>query len=121
VAKTNRPNPFGEARPREDILAEKGLDWKKLDSEIEAKKTSRPSSAHSSRPSSAQSSRSDGLGLHGIENVVKPKPKVNPFGDAKPREVLLEERGKDWRKIDQQLEHRSVDRFVLHYIYMLIF
>lgn len=110
VAKTNKPNPFGEARPREDILAEKGLDWKKLDSDIEAKKTSRPSSAHSSRPSSAQSSRSDGLGLHGIENVVKPKPKVNPFGDAKPREVLLEERGKDWRKIDQQLEHRSVDR-----------
>uniref|UniRef100_A0A803PGZ6 Uncharacterized protein n=1 Tax=Cannabis sativa TaxID=3483 RepID=A0A803PGZ6_CANSA len=110
VVKTNKPNPFGAARPREEILAEKGLDWKKLDSEIEAKKTSRPTSAHSSRPSSAQSSRSEGPGLHGIENVVKPRPKVNPFGDAKPREVLLEERGKDWRKIDLELEHRGVDR-----------
>ncbi|XWS69098.1 hypothetical protein CRYUN_Cryun04dG0150100 [Craigia yunnanensis] len=111
VVKTNKPNPFGVARPREEVLAEKGLDWKKLDSEIEAKKvTSRPTSAHSSRPSSAQSSRSEGPQLQGIKNVVKPKPKVNPFGDAKPREVLLEERGQDWRKIDLELERRRMDR-----------
>lgn len=109
--RTNKPNPFGAARPREEVLADKGLDWKKLDTEIEAKRTSRPTSAHSSRPSSAQSSRSEGPGLQGIENVVKQRPKVNPFGNAKPREVLLEERGKDWRKIDLQLEHRAVDRF----------
>lgn len=111
--KTNRPNPFGAARPREDILAEKGLDYKKLELEIEAKKArvGTPTSAHSSRPSSAQSSQSEGQGLQqGIENVVKPKPKVNPFGDAKPREVLLEARGQDWRKIDLELEHRRVDR-----------
>lgn len=116
VVKTNRPNPFGAARPREEVLAEKGLDWKKLDSEIEAKKTSRPTSAHSSRPSSAQSSRSEGPGLQGIENAVKPRPRVNPFGDAKPREVLLEEKGMDWRKIDLELEHRRVDRsvFIVH-------
>ncbi|KAK7318667.1 hypothetical protein RJT34_03372 [Clitoria ternatea] len=109
-AKTNRPNPFGAARPREDVLAEKGLDWKKIDSEIESKKTSRPTSAHSSRPSSAHSSRSEGPGLQGNDTVLKPRPKVNPFGDAKPREVLLGERGMDWRKIDLDLEHRAVDR-----------
>ncbi|XP_061365697.1 eukaryotic translation initiation factor 4B2-like [Gastrolobium bilobum] len=101
---TNKPNPFGAARPREEVLAEKGLDWKKMESEIEAK------SAHSSRPSSAQSSRSESSGLQGTDAVVKPRPKVNPFGDAKPREVLLVERGMDWRKIDLELEHRSVDR-----------
>ncbi|GMY26335.1 eukaryotic translation initiation factor 4B1-like isoform X1 [Fagus crenata] len=110
VLKMNKPSPFGAARPREEVLAEKGLDWKKLDSDIEAKKVSTPTSAHSSRPSSAQSNRSEGQGLQGIENVVKPRPKVNPFGDAKPREVLLEERGKDWRKIDLELEHRGIDR-----------
>ncbi|XWS22668.1 hypothetical protein CRYUN_Cryun29cG0055800 [Craigia yunnanensis] len=111
VVKTNKPNPFGAARPREEVLAQKGLDWKKLDSEIEAKKvTSRPTSAHSSRPSSAQSSRSEGPQQQGIENVVKPRPKVNPFGDAKPREILLEERGQDWCKIDLELEHRRMDR-----------
>ncbi|XP_022726068.1 eukaryotic translation initiation factor 4B2-like [Durio zibethinus] len=111
LVKTNKPNPFGAARPREEVLAEKGLDWRKVDSEIEAKRvTSRPTSAHSSRPSSAQSSRSEGPQPQGIENVVKPRPKANPFGDAKPREVLLEERGQDWRKIDLDLERRSMDR-----------
>ncbi|EEF32345.1 translation initiation factor, putative [Ricinus communis] len=109
VVKTNRSNPFGAARPREEVLAEKGLDWKKLEMEIEAKKTSRPTSAHSSRPSSAHSeARSEGLGLQ--QGLEKPRPKVNPFGDAKPREVLLQERGQDWRKIDLELEHRRVDR-----------
>ncbi|OAY32492.1 eukaryotic translation initiation factor 4B2 [Manihot esculenta] len=114
--KTIKPNPFGAARPREEVLAEKGLDWKKLDIEIESKKTSshssRPTSSHSSRPSSAHSARSEGSGMQqGLENVaLKPRPRVNPFGEAKPREVLLEERGQDWRKIDLELEHRSVDR-----------
>jgi len=108
VVKTNKPNPFGAARPREEVLAEKGYDWKKLDSEIEAKKTSRPTSSHSSRPSSAQSNRSEGQ-----DGALKPRPKVNPFGDAKPREVLLSERGKDWRKMDLELEHRAVDRLIL--------
>ncbi|KAL0697692.1 hypothetical protein Bca4012_053814 [Brassica carinata] len=109
---TSKPSPFGAARPREQVLADKGLDWKKLDSEMEAKKgssqTSRPSSAQSSsRPSSAQSNRSESLASNSVE---KPRPKVNPFGDAKPREVLLEEQGKDWRKMDSELEHRRVDR-----------
>lgn len=120
VVKTNKPNPFGAARPREDVLAEKGFDWKKMESEIEAKKTSRPTSAQSSRPSSAQSSRSEGPGLQGGENVVKSRPKVNPFGDAKPREVLLEEQGKDWRKLDLELEHRGVDRFVTHSVFIFL-
>ncbi|THF99645.1 hypothetical protein TEA_025174 [Camellia sinensis var. sinensis] len=103
ITTLNKPNPFGTARPREDVLAEKGLDWKKQDLEIEAKKTSRPTSSQSSRPSSAQSSRSEGPALQS-------RPKVNPFGDAKPREVLLEEKGVDWRKIDLELERRRVDR-----------
>lgn len=32
-------NPFGLARPREDVLAEKGHDWKKLDETLESMKT----------------------------------------------------------------------------------
>ncbi|RDX91531.1 Eukaryotic translation initiation factor 4B1, partial [Mucuna pruriens] len=110
AAKMNKANPFGAARPREEVLAEKGLDWKKMDSEIDSKKTSRPTSSHSSRPSSAQSNRSEGPGLQGTDAAPKSRPKVNPFGDAKPREVLLGERGMDWRKIDLDLEHRAVDR-----------
>jgi len=115
VVKTEKPNPFGAARPREEVLADKGLDWKKVDLEIEAKKaTSRPTSSQGSRPTSSQSNRSESLGLgSGSEPAVKPRPKVNPFGDAKPREVLLQEKGLDWRKMDLELEHRRVNRFVI--------
>ncbi|KAL5998208.1 hypothetical protein ACLOJK_009146 [Asimina triloba] len=105
----NRPSPFGAARPREEVLAEKGVDWRKVDSEIEIKKTSRPTSSHSSRPSSAQSSRPGSPPAQAVEGAGKHRQKVNPFGDAKPREVLLKEQGKDWRKIDLELEHRRID------------
>ncbi|OVA20576.1 Plant specific eukaryotic initiation factor 4B [Macleaya cordata] len=109
-AKLTRPSPFAAARPREEVLAAKGLDWRKLDSEIETKKTSRPTSAHSSRPTSSHSSRPQSPATQVVEVAPKPRPKVNPFGDAKPREVLLQEQGKDWRKMDFELEHRGVDR-----------
>ncbi|KAL8241648.1 hypothetical protein R6Q59_011950 [Mikania micrantha] len=111
LGKGNKPNPFGNARPREEILAEKGLDWRKADLELEAKKiNSRPTSSHStSRPGSAQSGGSADapVALQGLE---KPRPKVNPFGDAKPREVLLQEKGVDYRKIDLELERRRLGR-----------
>lgn len=97
-----KPNPFGSARPREEILAEKGQDWRRIDTEYEVKE-------RDSRPSSSHSSRADTLEVS-AEVAVKPKRKVNPFGDARPREVLLEEKGKDWRKMEFELEHRAVDR-----------
>ncbi|XP_022876846.1 eukaryotic translation initiation factor 4B1-like [Olea europaea var. sylvestris] len=119
LVKVNKSNPFGAARPREEVLAEKGLDWKKMDIEIEVKKqqhsvgSSRPTSSQSSRPGSTHSSRSESLttlqsGM--AEGAAKQTPKMNPFGDAKPREVLLEQKGLDWRKIDLELEHRLVER-----------
>jgi len=111
----SRPSPFGAARPREDVLADKGLDWKKMETEIDQKKTSRPTSSQSSRPESAHSSRPGSPGSQvpavGTEGVPRARPKVNPFGDAKPREVILQEKGKDWRKIDLELEHRRIDRY----------
>ncbi|WOL16109.1 hypothetical protein Cni_G24891 [Canna indica] len=110
----SRPSPFGAARPREEILAEKGMDWRRMESDIESKKSSRPTSSHSSRPSSAQSSRAVSPGLQSssaaAEVTDKPRQKANPFGDAKPREILLQEKGIDWKKIDMELEHRSVER-----------
>ncbi|XWS67765.1 hypothetical protein CRYUN_Cryun04dG0033400 [Craigia yunnanensis] len=35
--------------------------------------------------------------------VVKPKG-ANPFGQARPREEVLKEKGKDWKEIDEKLE-----------------
>ncbi|KAK8505853.1 hypothetical protein V6N13_080659 [Hibiscus sabdariffa] len=38
VAKPKGANPFGEARPREEVLKEKGKDWKEIDEKLEALK-----------------------------------------------------------------------------------
>lgn len=38
VAKPKGANPFGEARPREEVLAQKGKDWKEIDEKLEAVK-----------------------------------------------------------------------------------
>lgn len=40
-------------------------------------------------------------------NVVKPKG-LNPFGEARPREQVLAEKGQDWKKIDEQLESLKI-------------
>uniref|UniRef100_A0A7N0U508 Uncharacterized protein n=1 Tax=Kalanchoe fedtschenkoi TaxID=63787 RepID=A0A7N0U508_KALFE len=38
VVKPRSFNPFGEARPREEVLAEKGQDWKRIDEKLESLK-----------------------------------------------------------------------------------
>jgi hypothetical protein len=75
-----------------------------METEIDEKITICPRSSQFSRPGSAS---------------LKPGPKVNPFGNAKPREVILQEKGRDWRKIDLDLEHRRIDRYyaVCPYMY----
>ncbi|CAM6014580.1 unnamed protein product, partial [Sphagnum balticum] len=60
-----RPNPFGQARPREEVLAEKGQDWRKIDASLETHRESfrrpgsRPSSSHSSRGGGGCTHRKD--------------------------------------------------------------
>ncbi|XP_022146306.1 eukaryotic translation initiation factor 4B3-like [Momordica charantia] len=38
AVKPKGSNPFGNARPREEVLAEKGQDWKKIDEQLESMK-----------------------------------------------------------------------------------
>lgn len=38
ATRSKASNPFGEARPREEVLAEKGHDWKKIDEQLESTK-----------------------------------------------------------------------------------
>ncbi|MCO5593366.1 hypothetical protein L7F22_047378 [Adiantum nelumboides] len=98
----NKPNPFGSARPREDVLAGRPELPRPNDELVLREQDSRPSSSHSSRHDISENT---------LEPIVQARPKVNPFGNAKPREVLLQERGKDWRKMDFEYEHRGVDRY----------
>ncbi|KAL3682478.1 hypothetical protein R1sor_000500 [Riccia sorocarpa] len=101
-----KANPFGAARPREEVLAEKGQDWRKIDAELElkAEKFSRPSSSHSSRSSRPQTPEvAAGEGLH------RARSRVSAFGEARPREreSPSEDRGnRDWRKFDVDLHDR---------------
>ncbi|CAM6104620.1 unnamed protein product [Calypogeia fissa] len=90
-----RSNPFGAARPREEVLAEKGQDWRKIDAELELK---RPSSSHSNRSSRPQTPEVGPGG--GGEGVPRSRPKVNPFGEARPRDASVERElvNRDWRK-----------------------
>lgn len=38
-----------------------------------------------------------------------PKPKgSNPFGDARPREEVLKEKGQDWKEIDEKLGSKKI-------------
>ncbi|KAJ4963017.1 hypothetical protein NE237_022956 [Protea cynaroides] len=55
-------NPFGEARPREEVLAEKGQDWKKIDEQIESMKLKEMDSGGSDGPSLEKKSFGSGNG-----------------------------------------------------------
>ncbi|XP_062223373.1 eukaryotic translation initiation factor 4B3-like [Phragmites australis] len=71
-------NPFGAARPREEVLAAKGENWRKEEPKVEKLEI---------QPRTRSS---------------------NPFGAARPREEVLAEKGEDWRKIDEKLEAMKV-------------
>lgn len=44
--------------------------------------------------------------------VAAPKPRSsNPFGAARPREDVLKEQGRDWRKEEAELAHKSIARY----------
>ncbi|KAM0878578.1 hypothetical protein ACQ4PT_034780 [Festuca glaucescens] len=77
--KSRTSNPFGTARPREEVLAAKGENLPKEEDKEEAKL------------------------------VIQPKVRSsNPFGAARPREEVLAAKGEDWRKIDEKLDAMKV-------------
>eukprot|EP00850_Spirogloea_muscicola_P017409 SM000149S01344 [mRNA] locus=s149:196882:199492:+ [translate_table: standard] len=84
-AQAPRANPFGAARPREEVLAEKGLpitDLPPPPAQAAASDAGSVSSRSSSRAQSPERERPQ----------PPARPRVNPFGAAKPREVILEMR-----------------------------
>lgn len=76
--KSKSSNPFGAARPREEVLAAKGESLVK-EEDKEEKLVIQPKVRTS-----------------------------NPFGAARPREEVLAAKGEDWRKIDEKLEAMKV-------------
>uniref|UniRef100_A0ACD5Z485 Uncharacterized protein n=1 Tax=Avena sativa TaxID=4498 RepID=A0ACD5Z485_AVESA len=76
--KSRSSNPFGAARPREEVLAAKGENVTK-EEDKEEKLVIQPKVRSS-----------------------------NPFGAARPREEVLAAKGEDWRKIDEKLDAMKV-------------
>ncbi|MQL96939.1 hypothetical protein Taro_029615 [Colocasia esculenta] len=82
--RTDRPkssgtSPFGAARPREAVLAEKGIPVVSDDGDRQ------------------------------VEQLPVTKSKgVNPFGAARPREEVLAKKGQDWKEIEERLESMKV-------------
>lgn len=56
--KSKGSNPFGEARPREEVLKEKGQDWKKIDEKLESMKIKEAASPDGEASSAKRSFRS---------------------------------------------------------------
>ncbi|QHN97323.1 Eukaryotic translation initiation factor [Arachis hypogaea] len=54
--------------------------------------------------------RQEGAG-NGNDNVVKPK-SPSSFGEVRPREEVLAEKGHDWKKIDEHLESMKIKEAV---------
>ncbi|KAG5624821.1 hypothetical protein H5410_010039 [Solanum commersonii] len=50
VAKPKGANPFGAARPREEVLKEKGQDWKEIDQKLESLKVKEASESSDGAP-----------------------------------------------------------------------
>lgn len=97
-AKPRKPDPFGGAKPREAVLAVKGVKPGDLER----------TSSSGSAASSSSASQTDKEKTGDLANGGAPKaPRPNPFGAAKPREVLLEEKGIDWRKADASLDRKA--------------
>lgn len=60
----------------------------------------------------AQPSGTEQAGGEEVVAVAAPKPRSsNPFGAARPREDVLKEQGRDWRKEEAELAHKSIARY----------
>ena len=105
-----RFNPFGGARPREEILAEKGQDYRKIDAEMEVprERFGRPGSSHSTRPGSRPGTPGAVSSRPGTPEV--PRSRSSPFGEARPRDInVVEARGKDSQTLNVDLERRLAE------------
>ncbi|KAJ8767102.1 hypothetical protein K2173_012693 [Erythroxylum novogranatense] len=63
VSKPKGSSPFGEARPREEVLAEKGKDWKEIDEKLESLKVNNEKSERGDSGSYGWRSSGNRLGI----------------------------------------------------------
>lgn len=108
-------NPFGDARPREEVLADKCIDAKEMDTKIDQQVLEKEVAIHTenlvalNHPGEEPAkftSTSTFATTSAQSSTKKKKKKINPFGDAKPREVVLANKGVDYRTVDKILDRK---------------
>ena len=92
--------PFGAARPREEVLSDKGIDARAFDVELDRRVEEEQKAVHTTN-------------LFTLNHPTTPaapaknkKKKINPFGDARPREVVLANKGVDYRRVDKLVDRK---------------
>ncbi|XP_077220679.1 eukaryotic translation initiation factor 4B3-like [Tasmannia lanceolata] len=86
LARAKGSNPFGEARPREEVLAEKGQDWKMIDEKIESMKIKELGSGGLDGPSFGKKSFGSGNGRGGLsEDRTEMNWRKTDSADVSPR------------------------------------
>ena len=111
-------NPFGDARPREEVLADKGIDAKEMDTKIEQQVLEKEVAIHTENlvalnhpgePAKSTTTCTSPYATKPAQNqnpTTQKKKKINPFGDAKPREIVLANKGVDYRNVDKILDRK---------------
>lgn len=130
TSSSHATDPFCEARPREDVLADKGLDAQAVDARVERRAVGGDDDFHvfaghhgggavatAGTVPHEPAVRTANLVSHNHPNyhqptgvskpsTSKPKKNVNPFGDARPREEVLADHGVDYRAFDVKIDRK---------------
>ena len=101
-AGSDRPAPSSGSRPRLQLAPRT-----KPVEPLVVLATEKPPAAAAAKAPSSDAGTGDS---EASEPAAAPKPRSNPFGAARPREEVLKEQGRDWRKEEQELAHKGVQR-----------
>ena len=103
-------NPFGAARPREEVLSDKGIDARVIDAEIDKVVQTQNLVALNHPGESAENTNTVPSDKHTtistVSTRIQQKKKIDPFGEAKPREVVLASKGVDYRTVDKLVDRK---------------
>ncbi|KAI9182152.1 hypothetical protein LWI28_022603 [Acer negundo] len=110
VAKPKASNPFGAARPREEVLAEKGKDWKEIDERLEAAKIKEDRPEAPERASSF-GRRGFGDGNRGAVEIRSWRKSDSDTAEAAtPQSAWKTENGNAWKTENGHVERKTENK-----------
>ncbi|XP_004292157.1 PREDICTED: DBIRD complex subunit ZNF326 [Fragaria vesca subsp. vesca] len=113
VPRPRSTNPFGAARPREEVLAEKGQDWKKIDEQLESVKLKEKEAVAAEGESFGKRSFGMGSGRSGdrTEGAWRKPVVAEAEGEARPQSAgndEIESRSSNSEELEPENESENV-------------